>query len=71
MTEFVKDFNFVKKRIETCRTINEVIDAKILLDMFIDKYVVQASHTNPIFQSHKNHLMEIYQEKFRSFSSCN
>jgi hypothetical protein len=70
MTEFLKDFNFVKSRITKSKTINQVVECKILLDMFTDKYVVQVSHMNPIFIVHRNELMSLYDEKFRSFSSC-
>ena len=70
MTEFLKDFNYVKRRIETSKTLNEVVDSKILLDMFIDKYVGQVSHTDPIFNLHKSVLIETYEKKFRNFSSC-
>jgi len=70
MTEFLKDFNFVKSKISKARTLSEVVDSKIYLDMFTDKYVVQVSHMNPIFIVHRNELLAVYEEKFRSFSSC-
>lgn len=70
MTPFLKDFNYVKSRIEKAKTLNEVVESKILLEMFTDKYVVQVSHLDPIFIAHRNQLLSLYQEKFKSFSSC-
>lgn len=70
MTEFLKDFNWVKSSILNSKTINDVIQSKIYMDMFIDKYVAQVSHTNQIFITHKQELTQLYEKKFRSFSSC-
>ena len=70
MTEFLKDFNFVKSRIEKSKNLNQVIETKQLLDIFTTKYVVQVSHMDLIFIEHRNILLELYQQKFKSFSSC-
>lgn len=70
MTPFLKDFNYVKSRIEKAKNTTEIVGCKILMEMFLDKYVVQVSHMNPIYIAHKTILEELYQEKFRKMSSC-
>lgn len=70
MTEFLKDFNFVKSKIEKAKTLTQVVESKQYLDFFTTKYVVQVSHMNPIFIEHRNILFELYQKKFKNFSSC-
>lgn len=70
MTEFLRDFNFVKSKIEKSRTLTQVMESKQYIDFFVTKYVVQVSHMNPIFIVHTNELNDLYQKKFKTFSSC-
>lgn len=70
MTEFLKDFNYVKKKIDGARNLNQVIECDQLVHMFINKYVVQVSHMDPILIQYSNALRDSYQKKFKEFSSC-
>lgn len=70
MTEFVKDFQYVKSRIDKSKNTTELIGCKVLIEMFLNKYVVQVSHMNPIYITHKTELENLYNEKFRKISSC-
>ena len=70
MTEFLKDFNFVKGRLQKVRNLKEIEKCKTFIEMFTSKYVVQVSHMDPIFIKHRNELVQLYNEKFKTFSSC-
>lgn len=70
MTEFLKDFNYVKTMIEKSRTTTQIMEAKRLIDVFQNKYVGQVSHMDPIYIKYTTDLQNSFQQKFRIITSC-
>lgn len=70
MTEFLKDFNFVKTRLQKARNLTDIEKCKQFIEIFTTKYVVQVSHMDPILIKHRNELVQLYNQKFKTLSAC-
>jgi hypothetical protein len=70
MTEFLKDFNYVKTKIQKSRNTNEIMDSKQLIEIFKNKYIGQVSHMDPIYIKYTTDLQNAYQERFRKITGC-
>lgn len=69
MTEFLKDFHFVKGLINKSYDTVQIMEAKRLIGVFQNKYIGQVSHMDPIYIKHVNELNEAFNEKFRKLSA--
>lgn len=70
MTEFLKDFNYVKTKIEKSRNTTEIMEAKQLIQFFQNKYIGQVSHMDPIYIKYTTDLQNTFHERFRKITGC-
>ena len=70
MTEFEKDFSYVKQKYNSVVTPDDLNEAKRIKRFFVDKYVVLISQTDKRFIEIQNELIELDGEITRKISSA-
>jgi hypothetical protein len=68
MNEYEKDFKYVKMKLITSHTIDQIHQAKSALRHFEDKWAIALSPTDPTFQKDRRELIALHDEKFTKIS---
>jgi len=68
MNEYDKDLAYVKMKLMTSHTIDQIHNAKSVLRHFEDKWAIALSPTDPTFQKDRRELVSIHEEKFTKIS---
>lgn len=70
MTEYEKDFKYVKERLTAAFMMDQLNAAKRELRHFEDKWMIKLSATDPKFQKDRHELNQLHQEKFTYISKA-
>jgi hypothetical protein len=68
MNNYEKDLAYVKMKLMTSHTIDQIHQAKSAFRHFEDKWAIVLSPTDPTFQKDRRELLAIHEEKFTKIS---